>query len=158
MDGPLAAMIRPGATAAYQAPRFLPSSENNQLLQLQQFVKSNVKSTKESDTLSAAMDHLCMLFSSRYSSDGQKCKTNFQNIGIWLWRCTEGLTDLLQERQPAALVIFAYACVAINDIGNAWVLKGWTSHLLAGIQKSLPQQYHFWMEWPIQEIGCLLPQ
>ncbi|KAH7080171.1 hypothetical protein BKA63DRAFT_237273 [Paraphoma chrysanthemicola] len=157
MDGPMAAMIRPGAAAACQPPVALPKADNDVLLQLEHFVNTVAGSDEEMSILAAALQHLRALYSSRYTGDGQKRRATIVDLGIWLWRCTEGLTELLQRRHPGALVIFAYACVVINDIGNLWLFTGWVSHLLAGIHRSLPPQYHVWIESPMQDIGWLPP-
>ena len=69
----------------------------------------------------------------------------------------DGLTMLVQDRHPAALAMFAYACVALNDIGDVWAMNGWVSHLLGGIYENLSPQYHVWIQWPMQQIGWVPP-
>lgn len=157
MDGPLAPMMRSGAAATHHTPVSLPIRENEQFSRLHELVQSTAESTEQLCILEAAMDHLRSLYSTRYTLDGRKCKTSLQHVGIWLWRCIDGLTVLCQDRHPAALVIFAFACVALNDSSDMWSINGLVPHLLTGIHKHLSAQYHVWIQWPIQQVGWVLP-
>ncbi|KAF2643393.1 hypothetical protein P280DRAFT_394773 [Massarina eburnea CBS 473.64] len=159
MSGPLAPMMGSGVTVALHASTSLSSTDNEQLSHLHHLIQSESESesesTEDSSAIDAAMDHLRRLFSSRYSSDGQRCKPTFHHIGIWLWNCSAGFTKLLEHRSPAALTIVAYACVILKDFSPIWVMDGWIPHLLKGVHGSLPPRCHPWIQWPIQQIGWI---
>lgn len=153
--GILAPMIQPGRVAALQSSVGLPSVETEKLDRLRVLIQTT--SPEEAEILNTAVDNLSTLFSSRYGVDGRKSQTTFQSIGIWLWRCSIEYTTLLQQRNPAALAIFAHAFVAFNDLSSNWMIKGWIPHLLSGIHQRLPLEYHPWIQWPIQQIGWIPP-
>jgi hypothetical protein len=157
-NGILSAMIQAGISEANQDGRVLSSRESDQLARLRVMIHSTSASDEDAHALNGAVENLYWLFSSRVGSDGRTVSVKFRGFGIWLYRCTDEFMTLLQNRHPAALVIFAYACVPLNDVRWHWSMAGWIPHLLTGIWERLPREYHTWIQWPIQQIGWLPPE
>jgi hypothetical protein len=155
LNGILPPLIKIGISAALQEGNSLPSWESDQLARLRLMVDSTSTSREDSQILNLAVDNLIKLFSSRIGSDGRKVSLQFQSIGVWIYRSTDEFVALLQKRHPAALAIFAHACIPLNDVSSHWTMAGWIPHLLTGIWERLPQEYHQWIQWPIQQIGWI---
>tara|TARA_R110002060_G_scaffold37294_1_gene48369 strand:+ start:320 stop:1246 length:927 start_codon:yes stop_codon:yes gene_type:complete len=64
---------------------------------------------------------------------------------------------LLKENDHAALVIFAYAGVALKALECYWWLQGRSVHLVSEIWKLLDEKHRAWMEWPLQVTGWTPP-
>ena len=156
--GVLSPIIKAGISVANRGSETLPSFETDQLNRLRTMINRTLASQNDSQTLNVAINNLQWLFSSRIDKDGQKISLTFQNFGVWLYRCSDEFTLLLQRRHPVALAIFAHACLPLNDLSSIWAMEGWVSHLLQGIWERLPREYHSWIQWPIQEIGWIPPQ
>jgi hypothetical protein len=121
-------------------------------------INNTSTSGEDSHTLNAASDSLQILFAARVGTDGQKVSLQFPTVGVWLYRCTDDFTDLLQKHHPAALAVLAHACLALNDLSSYWYMEGWVTHILAGVWERLPQKYKSWIQWPIQQIGWIPPE
>jgi Fungal specific transcription factor domain len=156
MNGVLAPMMQPGLTQSNRGPGDLPSLETDKLTRLRILIQETETSPDDLQVLNAAAENLLVLFSSRYDN-GRKIQISMRNIGIWLYKSTDEFTVLLQQRHPAALVVFAYVCVVMNDLGSSWVMKGWVSHLVEGIYGRLDVQFRPWIQWPLQQIGWIPP-
>ena len=155
--GELAPMIQSGIQAASQRRTTLPPSEMDTLARLHDLVDATSSGPEEVNVLNTAVDNLWTLFSSKFDGSGRKMQAQFQDIGVWLYRCSDEFTALLQQHHPAALVIFAHACIVINDLSPNWAVSGWVPHLLSGIYKNLPLDYHPAIQRPLQEIGWIPP-
>ncbi|KAF2800355.1 hypothetical protein K505DRAFT_228934 [Melanomma pulvis-pyrius CBS 109.77] len=156
-NGPLAPMINDGIQAISRTQQPLPPEEMEQLTYLRGMIEATSASPEEACILNDNMDQLVRLFSSRYIGEGRKAQAQFRSIGIWLYRCSNDFTTLLRQHNPVALTIFAYSCVALNDLSANWVMGGWVPHILTGVHERLPLAYHPWIQWPIQQIGWIPP-
>lgn len=78
-----------------------------------------------------------------------------QNLFIWTYQLEEGYTDLLQERNPVALIILAHFALLLRNFECIWFLRGWADHLINGVQKFLDQHHQVWLEWPIQQVEII---
>jgi hypothetical protein len=157
-NGILSPMIRAGISVARRTHDSLSSMELDQLANLRIKIDESSASSEDAQILNAAVDNLQTLFSARSGGEGRKLSLQFQNIGVWLYGCTDEFTTLLERRQPAALAIFAHACLPLNDLSSHWTMAGWVPHLLTGIWERLPKEYHSWIQWPIQQIGWIPPE
>ncbi len=67
----------------------------------------------------------------------------------------DGFIEMLDQRSPPALVIFAHFVVLLKYLGSCWWMQGWSTHLLQEIWSLLDQEHRVWIRWPIEEIGWL---
>lgn len=63
--------------------------------------------------------------------------------------------EMLNQRSPLALVVFAHFAVLLKYLGSCWWMQGWPTHLLQEIWEHLDQEHRVWIRWPIEEIGWL---
>ena len=59
---------------------------------------------------------------------------------------------LLKRRVPQALVILAYYCVLLDVLDTRWWIHGWATRVLRDVMGSLPEEWHSWIQWPIQSV------
>lgn len=75
------------------------------------------------------------------------------NVYYWLYCMEDGFIDLIVQRKPLALVVFAYFCVLLRFLSSCWWMQGWTTHLLQEIWDLLDEEHRLWIRWPIEELG-----
>ncbi|KAJ5871645.1 uncharacterized protein N7529_003998 [Penicillium soppii] len=101
-----------------------------------------------------ALDNLMEMFEESYQTlsagkDGI-CLMSF--VVGWIYRLPEEFVGLLEEKDPISLIILAYWCVLLKFMKSSWLMIGWDRHVLGGIQASLSEDLHRWIEWPVRVI------
>lgn len=71
----------------------------------------------------------------------------------WIYHNTEEYTLLVQEKQPPALIIFAYFAALMKYHDSLWILKGWPEHVIAGVYAYVTEMDREWLTWPMEQIG-----
>lgn len=61
----------------------------------------------------------------------------------------------LQQRQPIALVIFAYFVVLVKQLDFNWMTDGWVNHLMTEVHRSLTPPSRRLIAWPMQKLGWI---
>lgn len=59
----------------------------------------------------------------------------------------------LYQRQPHALVLFAYFAVLIHGLEEYWFFYQWGRDIVKVVDKLLGAYWHSWMEWPKRMVG-----
>ncbi|OAL43332.1 hypothetical protein IQ07DRAFT_524482 [Pyrenochaeta sp. DS3sAY3a] len=79
---------------------------------------------------------------------------------IWSWPIllTSVYTDLLQKRQPEALIILCYFSVLLHRRRSLWFVDGAGRLLIEAVTKSLGSYWRHWLDWPNQIIGNSSPE
>lgn len=69
---------------------------------------------------------------------------------IWAWPVLlSGVyTDLLQRRQPEALIILCYFAVLLHRRRSLWFVGGAGRLLIESVTKSLGTYWRHWLDWP----------
>ena len=69
---------------------------------------------------------------------------------VWPVHLSPKFMDLLNERNPEAMVILAHYCVLIHwgAQDDTWFLIGWARHMLDAIKMSVGQSWHPMLAWP----------
>jgi hypothetical protein len=70
----------------------------------------------------------------------------------WIYHQPQGFVHLFEQKDPQALVIFAYWAVLLKWMESSWFMEGWAKHVLTGISGSLHIVYRPWIEWPLRKI------
>ncbi|KAJ9145363.1 Sterol regulatory element-binding protein ECM22-like protein 1 [Pleurostoma richardsiae] len=76
----------------------------------------------------------------------------FEVVIGWLYRMEDGFQVRLQDKQPIALILMAHYAVLLHTLEWMWCLRGWASHILAGIRDILDPEYVQWLDWPAEQI------
>ncbi|KAI9716838.1 MAG: hypothetical protein M1828_007499, partial [Chrysothrix sp. TS-e1954] len=99
------------------------------------------------------LDLLRAIYEARYDdSKGELSPEYMRIIFVWLFRCSETYISSLQDKKPIALVIFAYFATLLKEFEWLWIFDGWSTHVLGGIWRFLPEKYRKWIVWPVEEL------
>lgn len=109
----------------------------------------------ESDTACRdAVARLKMIYQTDALKD-RSAGTQRQSEGlIWAWpSLLSGVyTDLLQKRQPEALIILCYFSVLLHRRRGLWFVSGTGRMLIESVTKSLGSYWRHWLNWPNEMI------
>jgi hypothetical protein len=67
---------------------------------------------------------------------------------IWLHFAPEEYFELLQQRQPHALLIFAYLGTLFHALDDYWFMEGWGRNMVDVANELLGAYWCRWMAWP----------
>ncbi|KAK6206389.1 hypothetical protein QIS74_13560 [Colletotrichum tabaci] len=76
-------------------------------------------------------------------------------IFAWLYQVSDQYLKLLEEREPRALIIFAYFVVLVKQMESGWMWTRWPGHLISGVWQSLPPRWKIKIRWPMVRVGWL---
>ncbi|RSL92877.1 hypothetical protein CDV31_014945 [Fusarium ambrosium] len=72
---------------------------------------------------------------------------------IWLHSSADGYFKLLQQRQPPALLIFAYLGTLFHSLNDYWFMDGWGRNMVDVADELLGEYWSRWMAWPKTVVG-----
>ncbi|KLP01379.1 UPC2-regulatory protein involved in control of sterol uptake [Fusarium fujikuroi] len=67
---------------------------------------------------------------------------------IWLHATSKEYLDLLQQRKPPALLIFAYFGALAHALDGSWFMEGWGRSIILVVDELLGGYYDRWIKWP----------
>lgn len=67
---------------------------------------------------------------------------------IWLHFAPDEYFELLQQRQPPALLIFAYLGTLFHGLNDYWFMEGWGRSMVDVANELLGEYWSQWMGWP----------
>lgn len=155
--GPLAELIE---TASLKTRRFFAQSaelaDPDPIADLRRLCDEALGSTEggaQHAPYNAAIDNLARCFTIMFSGehDGEF------NLTIWALNIPQDFIPCIQQREPMALVIFAYFVALLNELSAWWVLDGWVNHLMSGIWNALSAGRRNCIRWPMERTGWLPP-
>ncbi|KAK8219415.1 hypothetical protein BKA81DRAFT_24408 [Phyllosticta paracitricarpa] len=88
--------------------------------------------------------------------DQEEMKENpyMSSIFAWIYRTSNDFILCIQQKQPLALLIFAFLGVLMTSPPeHHWFMKGWPQHVVAGAYTFLPQEYRPWLQWHIEQVS-----
>ena len=76
-------------------------------------------------------------------------------VAVYTWptQVTQEYLDLLKKRDPAALILLAHYCILLRPLEDVWYMGGYSRRLLSRIYNQLDEEWHPWLQWPLEEIG-----
>ncbi|KAJ5350980.1 hypothetical protein N7541_008707 [Penicillium brevicompactum] len=79
--------------------------------------------------------------------------SNYLSLSLgWLFEIPFGFVELLEQRRPAALIIFAYFAVLFQNAPRFWWNEPIPAKIVKAVAAVLPRECHRWIEWPIREV------
>lgn len=67
---------------------------------------------------------------------------------IWICLAPEEYFTLLAQRQPPALILFAYVAVLFHRLDDYWFFKGWGQSIVKAVDELLGDYWQSWTRWP----------
>lgn len=87
------------------------------------------------------------------TSAGPAGPGQMSSVYFWLYAMEDEFIDLIVQRRPLALVVFAHFCVLLRLLSSCWWMDGWTTHLMQEIWDLLDEDHRPRIQWPIEELG-----
>ncbi|CAG8362066.1 unnamed protein product [Penicillium salamii] len=85
--------------------------------------------------------------------------SNYLSLSFgWLFEIPIGFVELLEQRRPATLIIFAYFSVLFQNAPKFWWNEPIPAKIVKAVAAVLPPEYHRWIEWPIRETQVIQSQ
>jgi hypothetical protein len=77
---------------------------------------------------------------------------------VWPINLSPRFLDLLEEKQPEAIIILAHYCVLIYwsesvEVNETWFIMGWAKYMLETIREIVPESWQEYLQWPQAMIG-----
>jgi hypothetical protein len=73
-------------------------------------------------------------------------------VKMWVHLVKPRFLELLSERQPGALIIFAHYGVLLKRIDHYWFLEGFAEQVLHIADTFVPGEWKAWLDWPREQI------
>ncbi|KAL5373628.1 hypothetical protein DPSP01_012565 [Paraphaeosphaeria sporulosa] len=79
-------------------------------------------------------------------------------LRLWIHFVPSRFVELLSEKQPGALIIFAHYGVLLGRGRHYWFLEGMDEMILAVADAFVPIEWKSWLDWPKEQIrACRTP-
>lgn len=150
--GPLAAMFSIGARRTSwdtEVPAALPKP----LQDLKSYLSETPTNPDLLHVHLTAIDELSKSFVMVFDENATGKINESAEIFVWLFRVSAEYLNMLAQRMPEALAIFAHYCVLLKQLEWAWWMQGRSMHLIAGVYRALGHEHRAWIRWPMEQIG-----
>ena len=71
---------------------------------------------------------------------------------MWIWpmSLSQDFLNLINDNDPAALIILSHFVVLVHPFEKSlWFLHGWSSGVIAAVDRAIDTAWKGWIEWPI---------
>ncbi|QYT02676.1 Zn(2)-C6 fungal-type domain-containing protein [Trichoderma simmonsii] len=72
---------------------------------------------------------------------------------VWVLTTPGEYFQRLHQRQPHAMLLFAYFGVVIHSLNGYWFFEGWGRNIVEVVEELLGEYWKPWTEWPKQAVG-----
>lgn len=102
----------------------------------------------------------CRLYSQQFRSMGSQVLEQWGYNRSWsaplmfIPFAPESYFTLLHQRQPPALVLFAFFGALLYELNDYWFLEGWGRAIVEVIEHLLGSYWRPWILWPLQIVGA----
>ncbi|KAI2633629.1 hypothetical protein GGS26DRAFT_554107 [Hypomontagnella submonticulosa] len=129
------------------------SAEDEVLLRLESIWRTGSYQAEEAELYSETLR--CLRRTVAWMNKGKAVKSEDHWLGpfIWLHMVPEEYFDRLWQRQPPALVLFAYFGVVVHSLDEFWWVEGWGVEIVKELDKILGSYWSSWLKWPRKEVG-----
>lgn len=70
----------------------------------------------------------------------------------WPVRVPSRYFSMVNNRQPAALILLSHFCLLLNKVEDFWWIQGMSRRVLQEINEALSGEWETWMGWPLQDL------
>ncbi|KAK7531326.1 uncharacterized protein J3D65DRAFT_111053 [Phyllosticta citribraziliensis] len=91
------------------------------------------------------------------NQEEKKQNPYMSSIFAWMYRTSNDFILCIQQKQPLALLIFAFLGVLMTSFPpeNHWFMQGWPQHVVAGAYNFLPPDYRHRIHWHVEQVGWI---
>ncbi|KAH9212962.1 hypothetical protein DL95DRAFT_367521 [Leptodontidium sp. 2 PMI_412] len=150
IQGPLEPILRWDNTAEHEAEANpAESTKFSALEHLWDPIKVPVTDS-EVDSLNGALRWLKVIYTVVVTPSSDNDPPSFALS--WPARVPEHYLVMVNERQPAALILLAHFCLLLNKAEDLWWLRGISRSLLQEIHRTIGAEWETWIAWPLQDL------
>lgn len=155
--GPLAGLLEMNAKNIQTSPKFSDPSVNAHFTELLVFCSTTSSSgpteMEDMENFAAAASSLRGSFLKVQSmADGELITPV-----IWQWavRLPQAFVNRLGDLDVVPLVLLTHWCVLLVQVRHYWWIQGWVQQQMSEIMQIMPDQYRYWLDWPLDRIRRL---
>ena len=101
---------------------------------------------------SQVLDRLCYSYDVVFGGHSRPTESElWPQIFGWLYKLPGVFLMDVQQRKPAALVVFAFFAVLLKQLDPAWFIRQWPEHIMDGIFHNLDQDHRIYVQWPVEQ-------
>ncbi|KAF2761024.1 putative C6 transcription factor [Pseudovirgaria hyperparasitica] len=153
MSGLLSPMFSIGHRRKLRRDTADPLKSQQPLLELESFISDSMVSDRTKQILAEAIDELKKTYAVTLGSDSESSETS--DVFMWIFELSEAFLELLGDKTPEALAVFAFYCPVLKLLEWMWLMKGWSMHLIEVIYRNLDKEHRAWVQWPIEQLGWI---
>lgn len=117
------------------------------LKQLEELITDPISLGQEvADAYGTAIDHLQWMYA--LTKIPYTTYTTVRMAMAWPVRTSSVYLNLIEQREPEALVILAYFATALHFYRESWVIRDTGARLLQAIVANLDPHWDKWLQWP----------
>lgn len=81
------------------------------------------------------------------------CNRDMSGPMVFIHLAPQKYFDLLDQRQPPALVLFAHFGAMLHGVNHLWFFEGWGSGIVGVVDELLGNYWRPWIRWPLECTG-----
>lgn len=125
--------------------------DETEISHLRQLPETNIELLSD-ELKTTCMDAIRALEVMFASFPCQPAHASFSILKLWVHQMSSAFMDLLVQRHPATLVIYAHYAVLLSRSKKYWFLTGSSERILCSIDALLHGEWKDWLAWPRREI------
>ncbi|RYP41685.1 hypothetical protein DL767_000890 [Monosporascus sp. MG133] len=100
----------------------------------------------------------CRLYIEQFNSmdartlDQWGCNRAWSGPLMFIYFAPQAYFKLLHQRQPPALILFAYFGALLHGLNEYWFLEGWGRDIVEVVDELLGSYWRPWISWPIEVV------
>jgi len=84
---------------------------------------------------------------------GWSCNRGWSGPLAFIYFAPQPYFTLLHQRQPPALILFAFFGVLIHGLNHYWFMEGWGKAIVEVVDELLGSYWRPWLVWPLEAVG-----
>ncbi|RGP78255.1 hypothetical protein FLONG3_3570 [Fusarium longipes] len=158
-EGPLRELLMIGNYAELDVDNN-PHPDDHYFCQTRDVWTSNPDAQTYEDTMQVL--RRCHIFMEQFKSmesespDEGVINRSFQGAFLFVPFAPEAYFTLLQQRQPPALILYAfYGALLHRFVNGSWFMEGWGYDIVEIVSDLLGSYWRKWITWPLQVVGLI---
>ncbi|KAF4998668.1 hypothetical protein FGRMN_2994 [Fusarium graminum] len=104
----------------------------------------------------------CRMFMAQFSNmnneviEESPCDRSWQGAFLFVPLSPEKYFTLLQQRQPPALILYAFYGALLHSTNDSWFMEGWGYDIVEVVDDLLGSYWRHWIAWPLEVVGLQL--
>ncbi|KAH7205162.1 uncharacterized protein BKA55DRAFT_600381 [Fusarium redolens] len=83
----------------------------------------------------------------------RQCRIAWQGAFLFVPFAPEEYFSLLHQRQPPALILYAFYGALLHSLNESWFMEGWGYNIVEAIDDLLGSYWRNWVAWPLEVVG-----